>query len=60
MLGFETVSLAPIDLALIDAKLLDAGERAWLTGYHARVRKEIAPALAPDEKRWLASVTAKI
>ncbi|MGD0635518.1 MAG: aminopeptidase P family protein [Beijerinckiaceae bacterium] len=60
MLGFETITLAPIDLALVDLKLLDAGERAWLNAYHARVRKEIGPHLAPDERRWLTAVTKRI
>jgi Xaa-Pro aminopeptidase len=60
MLGFETITLAPVDLALVEPKLLDSGERDWLNAYHARVRKEIGPHLAPDERRWLAAVTAKI
>ena len=58
--GFETLTLAPIDRALIDAKLLGAGERAWLDTYHARVRREIAPLVAPEVRRWLAEVTKKL
>ncbi len=58
--GFETLTLAPIDRALIDAKLLDAGERAWLDAYHARVRREIGPLVAPEVRRWLAEVTKKL
>ena len=60
MLGFETITLAPIDRALIDTRLLDAGERAWLDAYHARVRKAIGPHLAPDGRRWLAAATKPI
>lgn len=45
MLGFETLTLAPIDRRLIDTALLDAGEIAWLDAYHARVLAEIGPAL---------------
>ncbi|MDR3463846.1 MAG: M24B family metallopeptidase, partial [Beijerinckiaceae bacterium] len=60
MLGFETITLAPIDLALVEVKLLESAERAWLNAYHARVRKEIGPHLAADERRWLAAVTKKI
>ena len=41
MLGFETLTLAPIDLALVEPKLLDADEIAWLDAYHARVRKTL-------------------
>ena len=39
MLGFETLTLAPIDLSLVEPKLMDADEIAWLDAYHARVRK---------------------
>ena len=60
MLGFETITLAPIDASLIDVKLLDTDERHWLDAYHARVRKEIGPLVAPGTRRWLASVTKKL
>ena len=30
MLGFETISFAPIDLRLVEAKLMDRDEIAWL------------------------------
>ena len=43
MLGFETLTLAPIDLSLIEPKLLEADEIAWLNDYHARVRKTLSP-----------------
>ena len=37
MLGFETLTLAPIDLRLIERKLMDADEIKWLdSAYHAR------------------------
>src|SRR6202012_4208536 len=38
MLGFETITRAPIDLALVEPSLLSKEERAWLNAYHARVR----------------------
>jgi len=57
MLGFETITLAPIDRALVDTTLLDAGEVAWLDGYHARVREELTPLVDPDTARWLAAAT---
>ena len=43
MMGFETITLAPIDLNLVDVGLLIDDERAWLNAYHARVR-EVADA----------------
>src|SRR5450631_48340 len=60
MLGFETITLAPIDLALVEPKLLDAKEIAWLDAYHARVRKEISPLVEASARRWLATATRRI
>jgi Xaa-Pro aminopeptidase len=60
MYGFETLTLAPIDLSLIDAKLLDAEEVAWLNAYHARVRKVLSPLVEPAVRRWLAAATKRI
>lgn len=59
MLGFETITLAPIDLALVDGKLLDADEVAWLNAYHARVRAEISPLVEPEVRRWLNGATKR-
>ena len=44
MMGFETITLAPIDLNLVEPSLLTESERAWLNAYHARVLETIAPA----------------
>ena len=60
MLGFETITLAPIDLALVEPKLLDHEEIAWLNAYHARVRKEISPLVEPAVRRWLSAATKRI
>src|SRR4029077_8053067 len=35
MLGFETITMAPIDLELVDAAMLSLQEREWLNSYHA-------------------------
>jgi Xaa-Pro aminopeptidase len=53
MLGFEILTLAPIDRRLIDPALLDADERAWLDAYHARVAEALVPLLDPETARWL-------
>jgi Xaa-Pro aminopeptidase len=55
MLGFETLTLAPIDRRLIDASLLDPDERAWLDAYHARVAAALTPLVEPGTARWLAA-----
>ncbi|TPE50174.1 aminopeptidase P family protein [Amaricoccus solimangrovi] len=60
MLGFETLTLAPIDRRLIDPALLGPEERAWLDAYHARVLAEVGPAVTPETARWLAKACAPI
>jgi Xaa-Pro aminopeptidase len=60
MLGFETLTLAPIDRAMIVPELLTPAERAWLDSYHARVESEIAPHLDGPDKTWLRAATAPL
>jgi len=57
MLGFETLTLAPIDCALIEPALLTAEEIAWLDTYHARVRREVGPLIDGETSDWLDSAT---
>jgi Xaa-Pro aminopeptidase len=52
-LGFETLTLMPIDLQLIDFDLLDAAEEAWLEAYHQQVLAQLGPLLTEDELAWL-------
>ena len=54
MLGFETLTLAPLDRRLIVKDLLTAPEIAWIDAYHARVLAEVGPLLAGDDLAWLA------
>jgi Xaa-Pro aminopeptidase len=60
MLGFENLTLAPIDRALIEASLLTPEERAWVDTYHARVRKALTPLLDAKTAAWLKDGTAKL
>lgn len=53
MLGFETLTLAPIDRRLIDPALMSAAEIQWLDGYHARVWDEISPLVDGQVRDWL-------
>ncbi len=57
LLGFETLTLAPIDLRLVDASLLDDAERAWLDAYHDTVRDSLAPLLDAPTRAWLEQTT---
>ncbi len=58
--AFETLTLAPIDRRLIDARLLTAKERHWLDSYHARVQEVIAPLVEADTQRWLERMTRPV
>jgi Xaa-Pro aminopeptidase len=55
--AFETLTLAPIDARLVERKLLDAGEVAWLDAYHARVAETLGPLVDDGTRRWLAAAT---
>ena len=55
--GFETLTLAPIDRALVEPALLTPEELAWLDAYHTRVREVIAPKVDGETAAWLADVT---
>ena len=58
MLGFETLTMVPLDHALIDPDLLDRDEIRWLDDYHKRVYRLISPHLETDkERRWLKRAT---
>jgi len=60
LLGFETLTLAPIDRTLIVAEMLTPEERAWLGAYHARVREELTPLVDAETAAWLAEVARPI
>jgi Xaa-Pro aminopeptidase len=57
MLGFETLTLAPIGRALIVKALLTKEEVAWVNAYHARVRAEIGAQLDGEARTWLEGAT---
>ncbi|HYI43107.1 MAG TPA: aminopeptidase P family protein [Sphingomicrobium sp.] len=60
MLGFETLTFAPIDRRLIDADMLSSEELAWLNCYHTHVLAKIGPTLSGAELDWLRSACAPI
>ncbi len=60
MLGFETLTLAPIDRGLIVTSLLNPDERDWLDAYHARVREEVGGLLTGAAHDWLVAATAPL
>jgi Xaa-Pro aminopeptidase len=60
MMAFETITLAPIDLELVEPSLLTEGERAWLNAYHARVRETVGPLVDEETRPWLDHATRAI
>ena len=60
MLGFETLTLAPYDRRLVDLRLLDPAEIAWIDAYHARVRETLGPGLDPEALAWLDRATTPL
>jgi len=55
--AFETLTLAPIDLRLVEPRLLTVEEAAWLDAYHAEVAAAIGPLLDPPTRAWLEQAT---
>lgn len=60
MLGFETLTLCPIDTRLIDVTLLTDEERQWINAYHARVRDTYAGLVDESVGQWLEQATAPV
>ncbi|MGN6820286.1 MAG: aminopeptidase P family protein [Sphingomonas sp.] len=60
MMGFETLTFAPIERRLIEASLLSQAERAWLDAYHGRVLDVLGPELNAEERAWLLAKCATI
>lgn len=58
--GFETITLAPFDLACVEPKLMSPEEIAWLNAYHAQVRKTLSPLVDARTKNWLREATRAI
>ncbi|MET0868309.1 MAG: aminopeptidase P family protein [Pseudorhodoplanes sp.] len=57
MNAFETLTLAPIDLRLIDVGLMTGAETAWLDSYHAQVAETIGPLVDKGTATWLRAAT---
>jgi Xaa-Pro aminopeptidase len=56
-LSFETLSLFPIDLRLLEKDRLNSEELAWLNQYHRQVAEALLPLLNAEEKEWLVNKT---
>jgi Xaa-Pro aminopeptidase len=60
MLGFETLTFAPIDRRLIDVQMLEPEELVWLNCYHAHVMSKIGPKLTGADLAWLQQACAPL
>jgi Xaa-Pro aminopeptidase len=60
MLGFETLTWAPIDRNCIDVDLLTDEERVQLDNYHAEVLAKIGPLAPADVRAWLVGACAPL
>lgn len=59
-LSFDTLTLCPFDLDLIDKKYLDEKTITALNNYHSRVYETLLPYLNDEEAKFLKRITRKI
>lgn len=59
-MGFETITMVPIDLELVDTSLLEKKDIEQLNKYHKEVYEKIAPHLDEEEKEWLKQATRAV
>jgi Xaa-Pro aminopeptidase len=60
LLGFETLTFAPIDRRLIVKEMLSSRELEWVDAYHAEVARRIGPSLGTEERAWLEAACAPL
>jgi len=58
--AFETVTLCPIDLDLVEISLLSPEEKTWLNSYHSKVYEKLSASLSEEEKVWLQHETREV
>ena len=57
---FETLTLVPFDLHLIDQQRLSQDEVNWINAYHTQVRAALSPLLTGADLHWLSQATRAI
>ncbi len=60
MLGFETLTFAPLDRRLIETGMLSPAERQWVDDYHRQVLAVVGPQLEGEDKAWLEAACAAL
>ena len=59
-LGFETLTYAPIERALVDTEIMTRDELRWWDDYHAKVLEIVGPQLDGEARRWLEAACAPL
>lgn len=59
-LGFETLTYAPIDRALVDTDLMTRDELRWWDEYHAKVFEIVGPQMEGNAKAWVEAACAPL
>lgn len=62
-IGFETMTLAPIQPSLVKVSMLDDAEIKWMNDYHATVREKLLPLMHekfPETVEYLLEQTEAI
>ena len=60
MLGFTTLTMAPMDSRLVDKALLTAEEVDQYNAYHAEVLAKVGPLVPADVRAWMEQACAPI
>lgn len=59
-LKFETITLFPIEIKMINFSSMTKMEIKWLNDYHSKVYSKLSPELDEKSKKWLAEKCASI
>jgi Xaa-Pro aminopeptidase len=59
-LGFDTLTLCPVDTCLIDFGIFSEKERDWLNAYHKQVRLQLNPLIRKELHGFLEELTEEI
>ncbi|WP_394999658.1 aminopeptidase P family protein [Sphingomonas sp.] len=60
MLGFDTLTFAPIERRLVVTEMLSPAELGWLNAYHAEVVSKIGHQLGAEDRAWLEAACAPL
>ncbi len=53
---FRNLTMAPLDIGLIDETLLEKRHVEWIDNYHREIYEKLSVYLSVEEQRWLASL----